>query len=218
MLGMAEGGVAEERADGGEARVAGAHAVAAFLLEVVQEAADERGVEVGQVELTGLFAGAVLRVAQHQPPGVTVGGDGIGAGMGLVDQPLGEERFQGRGEVAHEPAPMPRSRRSAARASSSGTAERYQKVWAGLVCPSRVDSSGSRACTSRPSRYQPSRVCTAREWRKSGSLGRHAAERAPSPAERTRRANTYSTFWRISRVPAVGACQDVCVSESVSGV
>ena len=59
MLGMAEGGVAEERADGREARVAGAHAVAAFLLEVVQEAADERGVEVGQVELAGLFAGAV---------------------------------------------------------------------------------------------------------------------------------------------------------------
>ena len=40
-----------------------------------------------------------VRVAQHQPPGVTVGGDGIGAGMALVDQPLGEERFQGRGEV-----------------------------------------------------------------------------------------------------------------------
>ena len=37
VLGMAEGGVAEERADGGQARVAGADAVAAFLLEVVQE-------------------------------------------------------------------------------------------------------------------------------------------------------------------------------------
>ena len=107
-------------------RVAGAHAVAAFLLEVVQEAADERGVQVAQVQPARLLAGAVVRVAQQQPPGVTVGGDGVDAGVALVDQPLGEERFQGRGEVAHEPAPMPRSRRSAAKASSSGTAEMYQ--------------------------------------------------------------------------------------------
>ena len=76
-----------------------------FVLQVVQEVADERGVEVGQVELAGLFAGAVLRVAQQQPPSVAVGGDGVRAGVALTDQPFGEERLQGRGEDAHGRTP-----------------------------------------------------------------------------------------------------------------
>jgi hypothetical protein len=44
--------------DSGEACVAGAGAVAALVLEVVQEAADQRGVQVGDAELRGLLSGA----------------------------------------------------------------------------------------------------------------------------------------------------------------
>ena len=58
------------------------------------------------------------------------------------------------------------------------------------------------AWTSTPSRYQPSKVETARACRKSCNLGRAPSGRA-SPAWRTSRANTNSTFCLISRVPAV---------------
>ena len=51
------GGVAEHGADGGEAGVAGAHGVVPFVFEVVQEPGDQRGVEIDEVELGGLFAG-----------------------------------------------------------------------------------------------------------------------------------------------------------------
>src|SRR5216684_9355709 len=60
VFGVTQRRVAEEGADGGQARVPGAHAVAPFLLQVVQEAGDEGRVEVGQVQLAGLLAGAVL--------------------------------------------------------------------------------------------------------------------------------------------------------------
>ena len=60
VLGVAQGGEAEEAADGGQAGVAGADAVVAFGLEVVEEVADQLGVEVGQVELVGLLAAALL--------------------------------------------------------------------------------------------------------------------------------------------------------------
>src|SRR5882724_5851605 len=126
VFGVTQRRVAEEGADGGQARVPGAHAIAPFLLQVVQEAGDEGRVEVGQVQLAGLLAGAVLRVAQQEPPAVAVGGHGVGAGVALAGEPAGEERLQGGGESAHEAAPSPVWRRSAARASSSGTADRYQ--------------------------------------------------------------------------------------------
>jgi hypothetical protein len=50
MLGMAVGGEGEERVDGGEAGVAGADATAPFVLEVVEERADQRGIEIPEIE------------------------------------------------------------------------------------------------------------------------------------------------------------------------
>jgi hypothetical protein len=126
MLGMAQRGVAEERADGSQARVAGAHGVAAVALEVVEEGADERRVEVREVEPRGRRARPLGGEPQEEPPGVAVGGDGLRAGLPLPDEPLGEERLEGRGERAHGRSPRWRSRRPPARASSSGAADRYQ--------------------------------------------------------------------------------------------
>jgi len=59
VLGVAEGRVGEHGADRRQAGVAAAGAVAAVVLEVVKEAADERGVQVGDAELGGLLPGAL---------------------------------------------------------------------------------------------------------------------------------------------------------------
>ncbi len=59
-------------------------------------------------------------------PGVAIGGDGVGAGVTLTDEPVSEPRFQGRCESAHGRLLAACSRRCAARDNSSGIAERYQ--------------------------------------------------------------------------------------------
>ena len=50
VFGVGQRGVAEQRVDRGQPGVAGADAVAALGLEMVEEAGDQRCVEVGQVE------------------------------------------------------------------------------------------------------------------------------------------------------------------------
>jgi hypothetical protein len=64
MLGVAEGGVGEERAHGRQAVVPGAGAVVAHFFEVLQERSDERGVKVCHVELGGSLVGAFCSEAQ----------------------------------------------------------------------------------------------------------------------------------------------------------
>ena len=59
--GVAAGGVAHERVDRRQARVAGPGSVAPPGLQVVKEIQDERGVEVGQAERGGRLAGALPR-------------------------------------------------------------------------------------------------------------------------------------------------------------
>ena len=102
---------------------------------MLEELADHCGIEVGDVELVWLLADMVSGVAQEQSPGVTVGGHGVGAGLSLPDEPLGEVGLQGGGEGGHDRALSARSSRWEANSSSSGTAERYQNVFCGLECP-----------------------------------------------------------------------------------
>jgi hypothetical protein len=105
VLGVLQGRVAEHGVDGGEPGVAGARAVAAVVFEVVQERADQRRVQVGEVELARLPPGAPGGEGQQQPPGVAVGGYGLRAGLPLAGQPVGEERLQRRGERGHGRCP-----------------------------------------------------------------------------------------------------------------
>jgi hypothetical protein len=51
--------------DSGQARVAGGHAVAPFGFQVVEEAADERGVDVGDRQRRGCFAEFMLGVVEQ---------------------------------------------------------------------------------------------------------------------------------------------------------
>ena len=55
--------------------------------------------------------------AEQQPERVPVGGDGVGAGPPLADQPLGEERLQSGASERHELRPACSSRARRARAA-----------------------------------------------------------------------------------------------------
>ena len=84
VLGMAQGGVGEQRPDRGQSHVAGPDAVAPVGFQVVEERGDRRGVQVVPVQLGGLLAGLAVHEAEQQPQGVAVGGDGARAGLALL--------------------------------------------------------------------------------------------------------------------------------------
>jgi hypothetical protein len=66
MLGMFERSEAVERVDRPEARVAGARTVAAIAFQMGEKGADQRRVEVVDVQLERLLAGLGVREAQKQ--------------------------------------------------------------------------------------------------------------------------------------------------------
>jgi hypothetical protein len=70
---------AEQRVDRGQPGVAGADAVAAVVFQVVEEGADQRRVEVGDLERGGLPAGLAGCEGQQEPERVAVGRDGVRA-------------------------------------------------------------------------------------------------------------------------------------------
>ena len=103
--------------------------------EVAEEGPDQRGVEVVEVQLVGCFAGTVVCVVDEQADGVAVGGDRLGAGIALAEEPLDEEGSQGRGAQGHDSTSPIASRRLLTSSSSSGTAWRYQYVDSGETWP-----------------------------------------------------------------------------------
>ena len=133
-VGSAQGGVAHERVDRGQAGVAGADAVAALGLQVVEEIQHQWRVQVGQSERGGWFTAALLGEAQQQLERVAVGLDGAGAGAALGDQAAQEEVLHQLREPdlrrSHDgPAgswSVKCANRWAMMLSSSGTADRYQ--------------------------------------------------------------------------------------------
>jgi hypothetical protein len=135
VLGVAEGGEAEQGVDRGQPGVAGGNVDAALSLQVIEEGADERGVQVLKLQLRRRRAGGVLHEPEQEAEGVPIGGDGVGAGVALADQSFGEECLQGRGQGGHGRVPSVPSSRLAAAANRRGEAERYQYVEAGLTCP-----------------------------------------------------------------------------------
>jgi hypothetical protein len=96
VFGVVQRRVVEQGVHRGEAGVAGAHAVAALSLQVVEEIADQRCVQILDPQTRWRDAGAGEGEGQQQLERVTVGGDGVWAGLTLPDQPVGEERLQGR--------------------------------------------------------------------------------------------------------------------------
>lgn len=127
VFGVLEGGVGEQRPDRGQADVAGSGAVAALVFQVVEERGDHVRVQVVPVQLRRGGPGPMLDEAEQEADRVAVGGDGSGAGLALAGEPFGEERLQGGCDQGHGRAAFRTpSRRAAARASSSGAADKYQ--------------------------------------------------------------------------------------------
>jgi hypothetical protein len=84
-------------------------------------------VQVVPVQFRRSGAGPLLDEAEHEADRVAIGGDGARAGLALAGEPVGEERLQGGCDQGHERAAFRTpSRRAAARASSSGAADKYQ--------------------------------------------------------------------------------------------
>jgi hypothetical protein len=83
VFGVSDGRVTKQRPDGSEPQVARPGAVAAVVLEVIEERRDHRLVELLPVQRRGCGSRRVLREAQQQPERVAVGGDRARAGVQL---------------------------------------------------------------------------------------------------------------------------------------
>ena len=99
------------------------------------EGADQRRVQIGELELGGRFSRSLLGEDEKQLEGVAICGDSVRAGLALADQPLGDICLKGRCKGGHARPSRCASSRCPASAISSGAADRYQKVCLGSVCP-----------------------------------------------------------------------------------
>ena len=121
----------------------------------------------------GLAAAVAGRMPSSSRQRVAVGGDGVPAGAALADQPVGEERLAGSGRAAVTAAAPCRwpSSRSAASASSSGQAVRYQNVLDGRTCPlRRLPPAGPRSPACPSGRTGALRACTVSGIRRTAGL------------------------------------------------
>jgi hypothetical protein len=130
VLGCVQRHISEKGVDGGEADVATAGAIVAFLFEMIEEGAEERSVQIGQRQGRGRFAKLSLRILQQQTEGIPVAGESVGAHLSLSHEAVDEERLQQSREwIGGFHGKAPRSdgstRKSACR-NSSGVAVRYQ--------------------------------------------------------------------------------------------
>ena len=82
---------AEQRAQGGQALVAGSYGVAATLFEVAQEAACEVGINLFDGDLSGVGAVLLEQEAEQQQNGLAVTCLGAGAEVAFLDNVLEQE-------------------------------------------------------------------------------------------------------------------------------
>lgn len=107
--------VAEQRVNGGQPSIAGAHAIVSLFLQVLEESADRRRIEVLEIEIGGGFSEPFLDESQEQAKGIALGAYGMGTGPALLSEPVGEEGFEHGSKSAHGNSPWAVSRRWAAR-------------------------------------------------------------------------------------------------------
>src|SRR5216684_5364742 len=92
------GGEAEERPNGGEAKIARARGNAPRLLKFVQKRGDERGIDRFECQAIRRRAQLLLREAQQKSERVSIRTDRMRANPLLLHQPLREESLQERWE------------------------------------------------------------------------------------------------------------------------
>ena len=127
VLRMAQRGIGEQRSDRCQANVSGPDAVVPASLEVGEERGDRGGVQIVPVEMGWCPSGLFVHKPEEQSQGVAVGRGGAWARLPLLGKPIGEEGLQCRRDQSHDrAADHAVSWRAAARASSSGAADKYQ--------------------------------------------------------------------------------------------
>ena len=94
VLGLLQSGEAEEGADRGQAGIAGACFISAFVPEMAQESAEEGGIEVCHCELRRRLLQLPPGVFHQQPECIPRAGDGMRACPAMLDQVGGEEHLQ----------------------------------------------------------------------------------------------------------------------------
>jgi hypothetical protein len=94
VLWCVQGHVAEKGMDRGEADVATAGAIVAVLFEMIEEYAEERGVQIGQRKRRGRLAQMSLRILQQQTKGIAVAREGMGTHLSLSHEPVHEESLK----------------------------------------------------------------------------------------------------------------------------
>ena len=95
---LADRHVPEEGMDGGEPDITRARAVSTSLLDMVQKRADKWCVEIFQGQARGIFADPLLGKSQEQSKCIAVRGNGVGTGLALSDESVGEEGLEQAGE------------------------------------------------------------------------------------------------------------------------
>ncbi len=123
---MPKGCIAEQGPDRSQSGVAGARDVLSFVLQMVEDGADQGRIEIVDGELAWRLAASLRCEDQERPQGVAMGLNRVRADLALADEAVGEERLQGRGERNHGSPRRWRSRLSPASPSNSGAADRYQ--------------------------------------------------------------------------------------------
>jgi hypothetical protein len=77
------GDISKKRVNGGQARVPGPTAVAALLLQMLEESPDERGLEIVRLHGRRSLAELVGRKSEEQSKRIAIPGDRMGAGLPL---------------------------------------------------------------------------------------------------------------------------------------
>ena len=123
---MAQRGEAEQRTHRRQTGVASAGTVVPVHFQMVEEPPDQGGVEIFDAQRCRCLARLALHELEQEAEGVPISSDGVGAGTTLVGQALGEKSLERGGEGSHGRLVVAASRRAAARARSSGAADKYQ--------------------------------------------------------------------------------------------
>src|SRR5665647_3621711 len=115
---LLEGREPEEGANGRQAQVARPDAGASLRLEISEERADERRIEIVKGQGRRGLAEPSLCKREREPERVPVGCDRVGADVALTHEPLGEVTLDERGDVVALLHGLASQRRSSRRAAS----------------------------------------------------------------------------------------------------
>ena len=81
-----------------QAGISGPGAVGTFAFEVVEELTDEACVQFFQGKFRRLLLQAFRSKAQEQPKGISISGDGLGAGLALPEETFREKAWISSGK------------------------------------------------------------------------------------------------------------------------